>query len=142
LGGEGPFVHQWFWEARRVDLPYDIRDLFIQVGLARKLPSLWLQTSLILGFGAGASFLRQRKLAFWRQIAHFPWFDWFTASSAASRRYGVWEVIALAMRRKVKLLRSLLIAAAAFLLLFKSLWIWDLGFQLSFLATLGLRCHH
>jgi competence protein ComEC len=41
------------------------------------------------------------------------------------------------MRRKVKLLGSLLVTATL-LLLFNPLWIWDLGFQLSFLATLGL----
>jgi len=48
---------------------------------------------------------------------------------------GFGALIALAMRRKVKLLGSLI--AATLLLLFP-LWIWDLGFQLSFLATLGL----
>ena len=50
---------------------------------------------------------------------------------------GFGALIALAMKRKVKLLASVLIAATL-LLLFNPLWIWDLGFHLSFLATLGL----
>ena len=46
-------------------------------------------------------------------------------------------LVALVAERKVKPLGSLLFAAVA-LLLWNPLWIWDLGFQLSFLATLGL----
>jgi competence protein ComEC len=41
------------------------------------------------------------------------------------------------MQRKTKPI-GLLVVAATILLLYNPLWIWDLGFQLSFLATLGL----
>jgi competence protein ComEC len=50
---------------------------------------------------------------------------------------GFGALIALLMDRRVRNLGSLILVATI-LLLFNPLWIWDLGFQLSFLATLGL----
>ncbi|NJN29866.1 MAG: ComEC/Rec2 family competence protein [Synechococcales cyanobacterium RM1_1_8] len=50
---------------------------------------------------------------------------------------GLGALTALVMRRKTKPLGALILTAVL-LLLFNPLWIWDLGFQLSFLATLGL----
>ena len=50
---------------------------------------------------------------------------------------GFGALIALVLRRKRKPL-NLVLAAATLLLLINPLWIWDLGFELSFLATLGL----
>jgi competence protein ComEC len=50
---------------------------------------------------------------------------------------GFAALLGLALEKGVKQLGSLLIAATL-LLLFNPLWIWNLGFQLSFLATLGL----
>ncbi|WP_068818656.1 ComEC/Rec2 family competence protein [Phormidesmis priestleyi] len=47
-------------------------------------------------------------------------------------------LIGLANKRSVKPLGGLLLAAII-LLIFNPMWIWDLGFQLSFLATLGLQ---
>jgi competence protein ComEC len=50
---------------------------------------------------------------------------------------GIGALIGLLYNRQVNSLGSLLLAATI-LLLWQPLWIWDLGFQLSFLATLGL----
>jgi len=50
---------------------------------------------------------------------------------------GFGTLLALVIQRQVKPL-SLLLLAATILLVINPLWIWDLGFQLSFLATLGL----
>ncbi|MCZ0902100.1 ComEC/Rec2 family competence protein, partial [Microcoleus sp. HI-ES] len=50
---------------------------------------------------------------------------------------GFGTLFALVLNRQVKPL-GLLLIAATILLLVNPLWIWDLGFQLSFLATLGL----
>jgi competence protein ComEC len=50
---------------------------------------------------------------------------------------GCGALIGLVVQRKRKPLNSLLIAATL-LLLFNPVWIWDIGFELSFLATLGL----
>jgi len=46
---EGPFVSSMVLGSKAVDLPYDIRDSFIQVGLAHALAASGFQTSLILG---------------------------------------------------------------------------------------------
>jgi len=110
-------------------LPYDVRDSFIQVGLAHALAASGFQTSLILGLVLALS-RRLLRIPSWLRSALviFPWSDWFAASSATSRSYGVWALIALAMRRKVKLLASLN-RGNAFTAI--PLWIWDLGFQLS-----------
>lgn len=50
---------------------------------------------------------------------------------------GFAALIGVGLQRKVKQLGALLIAAVL-MLLFNPQWIWDLGFQLSFLATFGL----
>lgn len=50
---------------------------------------------------------------------------------------GFGGLVALLLRRQIKPLGSLLVAATL-LLLYNPGWIWNLGFQLSFLATLGL----
>lgn len=50
---------------------------------------------------------------------------------------GFGALIGVATSRKIKPLGSLLVAATL-LLLWNPLWIWDLGFELSFMATLGL----
>ena len=49
---------------------------------------------------------------------------------------GLAGLIALLWDRKVKTL-SIVILVATLLLLFNPLWIWELGFQLSLLATFG-----
>jgi len=39
---EGPFVSSMVLGSKAVDLPYDVRDLFIQVGLASCFGSVWI----------------------------------------------------------------------------------------------------
>ena len=50
---------------------------------------------------------------------------------------GIAVLIGQTFQRKVRITGSLLLAAVI-ILLWNPLWIWDLGFQLSFLATFGL----
>ncbi|MGV0102120.1 DUF4131 domain-containing protein [Nostoc sp. DSM 114160] len=45
---EGPLVSAMVLGSKAVDLPYDIRDLFVQAGLAHALAASGFQTSLIL----------------------------------------------------------------------------------------------
>ena len=137
---EGPLVSSMVLGSKAVDLPYDIRDSFIQTGLAHALAASGFQTSLILGLVLALT----RRLSSASQVgcgvSALVLFLGMTGLQASVMRavvMGFGALIALAMKRKVKQLGSLLLAATL-LLLFNPLWIWDLGFELSFLSTLGL----
>ena len=137
---KGPFLSSIVLGSKAVDLPYDIRDSFIQTGLAHALAASGFQTSLILGLVLALT----KRLSPTLQVGYgvsaliiFLCLTGLQASVARAVVMGFGALIALAMRRKVKPLGSLLLAATL-LLLFNPLWIWDLGFQLSFLSTLGL----
>jgi len=100
---EGPFVSSMVLGSKAVDLPYDIRDSFIQVGWLM-LCSLWISNFFDSWFGAGVKQASFSGSASWLRrkcFSHFPWFDWFTASSAATVVMGFGALIALAMRRKL-----------------------------------------
>ncbi|MBD2609505.1 ComEC/Rec2 family competence protein [Scytonema hofmannii FACHB-248] len=137
---EGPLVSAMVLGSKAVDLPYDIRDLFVQAGLAHALAASGFQTSLILGVVLGLTKRTKRVTQFLLGSFALILFLSLTGFQAAVLRaviMGFAALIALVLRRKVMQLGSLLLAATL-LLLFNPLWIWDLGFQLSFLATLGL----
>ncbi|HEY9611310.1 ComEC/Rec2 family competence protein [Allocoleopsis sp.] len=123
-----------------VDIPYDIRDQFIKAGLAHALAASGTQTSLILGL----VLVLTKRLSVKAQLGFgtgalliFVGLTGLQPSVLRAAIMGFGALIALVTQRKVKPLGSLLVAATI-LLLFNPLWIWDLGFQLSFLATLGL----
>ncbi|MES1026181.1 ComEC/Rec2 family competence protein [Gloeocapsa sp. BRSZ] len=136
----GSLVSSMVMGGRAVDLPYDIRDLFVQVGLAHALAASGFQTSLILG--VMLALLRRFSVLLQTGFAGgtLLLFLGLTGAQPSVLRavvMGFAVLVAIGTKRKVKPLGSLLVAATL-LLLFNPLWIWDLGFQLSFLATLGL----
>jgi len=137
---EGPLISAIALGKQAVDLPYNIRDSFVQAGLAHAIAASGTQVSMVLalvialtrrfskqlqfGFGVGALFLLVGLTG-------------FEASICRAALMGFGTLFALVLSREVKPL-GLLLIAATILLLVNPLWIWDLGFQLSFLATLGL----
>ncbi|MEO6862021.1 MAG: ComEC/Rec2 family competence protein [Microcoleus sp.] len=136
----GPLISAIALGKQAVDLPYNIRDSFVQAGLAHAIAASGTQVSMVLalvlaltrrfskqlqfGFGVGALFLLVGLTG-------------FEASICRAALMGFGTLFALLLSREVKPL-GLLLIAATILLLVNPLWIWDLGFQLSFLATLGL----
>ncbi len=137
---EGPLVSAMVLGSKAVDLPYEIRDLFVQAGLAHALAASGFQTSLILAVVLGLTRRTRRVTQFILGSFALIIFLSLTGFQPAVLRaviMGFAALIGLALRRKVIQLGSLLLAATL-LLLFNPLWIWDLGFELSFLATLGL----
>lgn len=137
---EGPLVSAMVLGGKVVDLPYDIRDVFVKVGLAHTLAASGFQTSLILGIvlRLTKNFKKGIQITFGSlSLILFLCLTGLQPSVLRAVIMGFAALIALAMERKVKQLGSLLLAATL-LLVFNPLWIWDLGFQLSFLATLGL----
>jgi competence protein ComEC len=137
---EGPLVSAMVLGSRAVDLPYDIRDLFVKAGLAHTLAASGFHTSLVLGLILQLTRRASKKTQFTFGCLGLLIFLSLTGFQPAVLRaviMGFAALIGLLLKRKVKQFGSLLLAATL-LLLINPLWIWDLGFQLSFLATLGL----
>ncbi len=123
-----------------VDLPYDIRDIFIAVGLAHALAASGTQVALI----AGSILVLTQRLPDWMKFSIgaftlivYAGLTGFQPSILRATLMGLAGLIGLVLQRKIRPLGVLLLAAFL-LLVYNPLWIWDLGFQLSFLATLGL----
>ncbi|MDZ8263965.1 ComEC/Rec2 family competence protein [Nostoc sp. ChiQUE01b] len=137
---EGPLVSAMVLGSKAVDLPYDIRDLFVQAGLAHALAASGFQTSLILSVILQLTKRARKGTQFTLGFLALIIFLSLTGFQPAVLRaviMGFAALVGLLLKRKVKQFGSLLLAATL-LLVFNPLWIWDLGFQLSFLATLGL----
>ncbi|WP_121971347.1 ComEC/Rec2 family competence protein [Leptolyngbya sp. BC1307] len=125
---------------RAVDLPYEIRDSFIQAGLAHTLAASGFHVSLILGLVLGA--LRSRRpqtqaIAGFISLAIYVGLTGLQPSVVRAAVMGAGALTGLALQRKVKPLGCLLVAVNL-ILLCNPQWIWDVGFQLSAMATLGL----
>ncbi|AOW99822.1 competence protein [Moorena producens PAL-8-15-08-1] len=136
----GPLISSMVLGRRAVDLPYDIRDQFIQAGLAYTLAASGFHVSLLLGFVLALTRGLTKGKQFSISLSVLLIYVALTGLQPSVMRaalMGLGALIALVTARKVKPLGSLLLAATL-LLLFNPLWIWDVGFQLSFLATLGL----
>jgi competence protein ComEC len=137
---QGPLVSAMVLGSKAVDLPHDIRDLFIKAGLAHTLAASGFHVSLVLGLvlqlTRGASG-RTKFIFGCLALIIFLSLTGFRPSVLRAVIMGFAALVGLLLQRKVKQFGSLLLAATL-LLLINPLWIWDLGFQLSFLATLGL----
>jgi competence protein ComEC len=126
--------------SRGVDLPYDLKDQFPRAGLAHALAASGFQSSLILGVVLALTRRFSNKVQFVAGTASLLIFVGLTGIQPAVLRaaiMGFGGLTALLLARKVKPLGALLVTGVL-LLLFNPLWIWNLGFQLSFLATMGL----
>lgn len=136
----GQLVSSIVLGGKAVDLPSDIRDRFIAAGLAHVLAASGFQVSLLLGLilKLTESIGKKLRLAigFGTLIAYLG-LTGIQASVLRACLMGVAVLLALTIETKVKPLGSLF-SAAVIILLFDPLLIRDLGFQLSFLATLGL----
>lgn len=137
---EGIVVSAMVLGRKAVDLPYEIRDRFINVGLAHVLAASGFHVSLLLFLVLTLT----RRLSVQGQFGFgvasliiYVGLTGFQPSVLRAAVMGFGALLALLTDRKVKPLGSLLLAAVL-LLSIEPLWIWNLGFQLSFLATLGL----
>jgi competence protein ComEC len=126
--------------SKAVDLPHDIQTIFIKAGLAHVLAASGFHVALLLGIVLflTRNLSKQKKLIIgFLLLGIYLILTGLQPSIMRAALMGVGVLIGVAMDRKVNSLGSLLIVATI-LLIFQPLWIWDLGFQLSFLATLGL----
>jgi competence protein ComEC len=137
---EGPLVSAMVLGSKAVDLPFDIRNLFVKFGLAHTFAATGFQTSLILGVILTLTKNATKTLQITFSLLALTIFLILTGFEPAVVRSVIMSfgaLVGLYMKRKVNQLGPLLLATTV-LLLFNPLWIWDLGFQLSFLATVGL----
>jgi competence protein ComEC len=136
----GQLVSSMVLGQKAVDLASDIRDRFIEAGLAHVLAASGFQVSLLIGLVLKLTNHLSTKPRLIIGIGTLLIYLSLTGIQASILRaflMGIAVLIALAMDTKVKPLGSLLLAATIILLI-NPLLIGDLGFQLSFLATLGL----
>ena len=125
---------------RAVDLPFDIQDVFSRVGLAHTIAASGFHVSLLLG--AVLVLLRSRSSKVKLTVGLLVLLIYLTLtglqpSVGRAVLMGSATLLGMALERKVKPLGALLVAVTV-LLIFDPNWIWDIGFQLSVLATLGL----
>ena len=136
----GQLVSSMVLGRKAVDLPTEIRDRFIEAGLAHVLAASGFHVSLLLGIIIKLTDRFAAKPRLIVGIGTLMIYLGLTGIQASVFRaclMGTAVLIALAMQTKVKPLGSLLLAATI-ILLYDPLFIGDLGFQLSFLATFGL----
>ncbi|MGB7084223.1 MAG: ComEC/Rec2 family competence protein [Phormidesmis sp.] len=125
---------------KAVDLPFDVKDAFIQAGLAHTLAASGFHVSLILGLVLGALKSRRPRvqaLVGVLALAIYTGLTGLQPSVVRAAVMGMGVLIGLFMQRQVKPLGCLLVAVNL-ILLCNPQWIWDVGFQLSAMATLGL----
>ncbi|MGK7929997.1 MAG: ComEC/Rec2 family competence protein [Microcystaceae cyanobacterium] len=125
---------------RSVNLPYELKDLFISVGMAHIVAASGFHVTLLLGLVLYITrYLSPEKQLILGSFILFVYIGLtgFYPSIVRASFMGIAVLIGATVDRKKDTLNSLLLAATL-LLLFNPLWIQDLGFQLSFLATFGL----
>ena len=136
----GPLVSSMVLGRRAVDLPYDVQDQFIQAGLAHTLAASGFHVSLLLSVVLGLSQRLGVRSRIGLGVGILLIYVGLTGIQPSVMRavfMGFGALLGLATQRKVKQYGALL-ATVVLLLVFNPLWISDLGFQLSVLATLGL----
>lgn len=137
---EGQLISAMVLGGKVVDLPADLKDQFIQVGLAQVLAASGFQTSLILGVVLRLTARFSARIQVFVGLLALLVFVGLAGAEPSVLRatvMGVAVLVGIAVERKTKPIGSLLLSAVL-LLIWNPLWIWDLGAQLSFLATLGL----
>jgi competence protein ComEC len=122
------------------DIAYDLKDDFIQSGLAHALAASGFQVSLILA----AVLTLGRSLSTSRQIAigltallGYGLLSGAEPSIVRAILMGCACLAALGLKRQTRPV-GLLLVVATLMLIWNPLWAFDLGFLLSMLATLGL----
>ncbi len=120
-----------------------LNDLFSKTGVSHIVAVSGFNITIIaqILIALFVLILIPRKKAFWLVVSGIILFVLFTGASASVVRAGVMGVIALLAKQMGRLSRmgNVLILAAALMTLHNPfVLIWDAGFQLSFLATVGL----
>ncbi|NEQ99226.1 MAG: DUF4131 domain-containing protein [Cyanothece sp. SIO2G6] len=136
----GPLLAGMVLGRKAVDLPYEVSDQFIQAGLAHVLAASGFHVSLLLSLvlALGRSLSPSKRL--WLgglTLVGYVSLTGLQPSVCRAALLGLAVLITAVQERTLRPVGALL-TIAALLLGWNPQWIFDLGFQLSFLATLGL----
>ena len=137
---KGNLVSSMVLGRKAVNLPEVIQDEFLRAGLAHLLSASGFHVSILLGI---VLVLTQRFQVLLRLVIGLGILGIYVGltglqpSILRASLMGVVALLGLVTERKINSIRSLLIIATI-LLLINPVWIIDVGFQFSFLATLGL----
>ncbi|TVQ57774.1 MAG: DUF4131 domain-containing protein [Spirulina sp. DLM2.Bin59] len=125
---------------KAVDLADDVQTQFIQVGLAHTLAASGFHVTTLLAVVSAVTRFLPPRVQMTVGVVTLAGYVGLTGLQAAVVRASVMGVVALSTlvwKRKVRSLGLILVTATA-LLLFNPRWLADVGFQLSFMATVGL----
>lgn len=138
---EGAFLGALVLGRQAVDLPTDVQTQFVRAGLAHVLAASGFQIVTLLGVFLAIVRLRPLPwpvaLAGAAVVLGYVWLAGAGASVVRAGLMGLAVIAGLMQQRSVNSLGALLAVVVA-MLLWHPLWIWDLSFQFSVLATLGL----
>ena len=137
---QGSLVSSMVIGSRGVDLDFELQDSFRLAGLAHTLAASGFHVSILLGLllYLTRSFSSSHRLVTITIILFiYAAIAGFYPSILRACLMGLGVVIGMVYDRSVKVYGSLLLVGVI-LLLINPVWVWDLGFQLSFLATWGL----
>jgi competence protein ComEC len=139
-GEEGLLLAAMVLGNRAVDLPSDMQDAFTKIGMSHALAASGFQVSLTLSVVLALCSRASKQVKGIAGGIAIVILIGLAGAQPAILRAGVMGaavLVAIVAEKKVKPIGSLLFASVL-LLVWNPLWIWDLGFQLSALATLGL----
>ncbi len=139
-GEEGLLLSAMVLGNRAVDLPSAMQDAFTKIGMSHALAASGFQVSLTLSVVLAICARSSPKVKAIAGSVAIVILIGLAGAQPAILRAGVmgFAVLgAIVVDQKIKPIGSLLFASSL-LLVWNPLWIWNLGFQLSALATLGL----
>jgi len=127
----------------RQGIPTDVSEMFKDVGITHIIAISGYNITIIVAMlmGLFVAMRINRKKAFWGIVVGLIFFVILTGASASVVRAAVMGFIVLLAKqlgRASKVKNVLILSAAIMVLANPRILLWDAGFQLSFLATLGL----
>ncbi|BFM38505.1 ComEC/Rec2 family competence protein [Synechocystis sp. LKSZ1] len=140
ISPEGQLLSSIVLGQKAVSLPYGLRALFSQVGLSHLLAASGYQVSLLVGTVLSWGQSQRPRYRLGLALGILLLYLMLTGLQPSVVRAALlWlgVMVAVVNERKLNPLGALLLVATAMTLV-NPVSIWDLGFQLSFLATLGI----
>lgn len=125
---------------KAVDVPYEVRDSFVAAGLAHTMAASGFHVSLVLGLVLTVMKSQLPRIKLVAGTTALLGYIGLTGLQPSVMRAGIMgfgALVGLVLQRQTKPLGCLLLAVSL-LLVYNPQWIWDVGFQLSVFATLGL----
>ncbi len=123
------------------NLPQNIVDNFNTTGTSHIIAVSGFNITIIITALASLAFLIGRRASFWLSLSALGGFLIITGLSASVLRaaiMGFLLLVALNVGRQYSIVPSLFFAGLVMLIINPKILYWDVGFQLSFAATLGI----